>query len=83
MPATVSDQEYREVSQQDLAAMIDRAPGTLSRAVRRRYYCAEYPVFEWAKWHPAGNQIECYRVPVQVLKELLPEEEYAKYGVFN
>lgn len=83
MPVTVSDQKHREVSQQELAAMIDRAPGTLSRAVRRRYYCAGYPVFEWAKWHPAGNQIECYRVPIQVLRELLPEEEYARYGIFD
>ena len=83
MPTTVSDQKYREISQKELAAMLDRAPATVSRAVRRKYYCADYPVFEWAKWHPAGNQIECFRVPVQVLKELLPEEEFVRYGLFD
>jgi hypothetical protein len=83
MPTTVSDDDYREVSQKDLAAMVDRAPGTLSQAVRRTHYCAGYPVFDWVKWHPGGNQIECYRVPVHVLKELLPEEEYARYGIFD
>lgn len=63
--------------------MLDRTPGTLSTAVRRKYYCAEYPIFEWVKWHPGGKQIECYQVPVQVLKELLPEAEYTKYGIFD
>ena len=83
MPTTVSDDDYREVSQKQLAAMVDRAPGTLSQAVRRTHYCAGYPVFDWAKWHPGGNQIECYQVPVRVLRELLPEEEYARYGIFD
>jgi hypothetical protein len=83
MPATVSDHDYREVSQKELAAMIDRAAGSLSQAVRRKYYCAGYPVFDWAKWHPGGKQIECYQVPVQVLKEILPEEEYTRYGIFD
>lgn len=83
MPATVSDENYREVRQKDLADMIDRAPGTLSQAVRRKHYCAGYPVFNWAKWHPGGKQIECYQVPVQVLKELLPKEEYTSYGIFD
>lgn len=82
MPATVSD-DYRKVKQKDLAEMIDRTPGALSQAVRRTHFCAEYPVFEWAKWHPGGKQIMHYEVPVQVLKELLPEEEYARYGIFD
>jgi hypothetical protein len=83
MPVTVSDEDYRKVKQKDLAGMIDRTPGALSQAVRRTHFCAGYPVFEWAKWHPGGKQVMHYEVPVQVLKELLPKEEYARYGIFD
>lgn len=79
----VSDQDTRPVKQKDLAAMLDRTPTALSQAVRRTYYCADYPVFEWAKWHPGGKQIEAYEVPTQVLKELLPEQEWSKFGIFQ
>lgn len=80
---TVSDQDTRSVKQKDLAAMLDRTPTALSQAARSKYYCADYPVFEWVKWHPAGNQIEGYDVPIPVLKELLPEEEWTKFGIFQ
>lgn len=83
MPATVSESDFRKVPQKDLAKMIDRTPGALSQAVRRTHYCAGYPVFEWAKWHPGGKQIEHYEVPVQVLKEVLPDKEYSRFGIFK
>lgn len=82
MPA-VAEKDTRKVKQKDLAEMIDRTPTALSQAVRRTYFCAEYPVFEWAKWHPGGKQIMHYEVPVRVLKELLPKEEWTKYGIFD
>ena len=83
MPAIVPENDYRELSQKELADLIDRAPATLSQAVRRTHYCAGYPVFDWAKWHPAGNQVECYQVPIRVLKEKLPKEEYTEFGIFD
>jgi hypothetical protein len=80
---TVSEEHTRKVKQKDLAKMLDRSPGAVSQAVRRTHYCAGYPVFDWAKWHPNGKQIEHFEVPLQVLKELVPEEEYLKYGIFT
>ena len=82
MSATVTENS-RPVKQKDLADMLDRTPGALSQAVRRTHLCADYPVFEWAEWHPGGKQILHYKVPIQVLKEILPEEEYARYGIFD
>lgn len=82
MPA-VADQNTRKVKQKDLAAMLDRTPTALSQAVRRKYFCAGYPVFEWAVWHPGGKQIMHYEVPVQVLKEIAPKDEWISYGIFD
>lgn len=82
MPA-VSEKNTRKVKQKDLAAMLGRTPGALSQAVRRTHFCAGYPVFEWAKWHPGGKQIMHYEVPVQVLKEVAPRDEWTKYAIFD
>lgn len=82
MPA-VTDKDTREVSQQDLADMINRTPTAVSQATRRKYFCAGYPVFEWAEWHPAGKQIRHYNVPVQVLKEIVPDDELTKHAIFD
>ena len=82
MPDTVSE-NYCLVEHGDLAEMLDRTSAAVSQAVRRTHFCAGYPVFEWAEWHPNGKQVMHYKVPVPDLKVLLPEDEYAHYGIFD
>jgi hypothetical protein len=79
----IASKEYRVVDQKDLADMLDRSSAAISQSVRRTHFCAGYPLFEWAKWHPGGKQVMHYEVPVAVLKELLPEEEHTRFGIFK
>lgn len=80
---TVAEEDTRTVSGKELADMLNRAPGTISRGAKRKYFVQEkYPVFEWAEWHPAGNIVRQYHVPVQVLKEKLPQSEWSKHGIY-
>lgn len=80
MPA-VADKDTAKVNRETLAGLLNRDPSTLSRAAREKYFCNEYPVFEWAVWHPRGNHIRHYEVPKHVLRDLLPQSEYWKYGL--
>lgn len=83
MPAVSQEEDTRAVSRGDLADMLNRNPSTLSQAARDTYFCNDYPVFEWAVWHPRGNEIRHYDVPVRFLKERLPKEEWTRYGIFE
>ena len=82
MPA-VKEEPTRPVSGEDLADMLNRDPTTVSRAGRKKYFCNDFPVFKWAEMHPRGNQIRHFNVPVRVLKERLPKEEWTRYGIFE
>lgn len=81
MPATVADEQTRRVSLRDLAEMLNRTPAAVSQAAHRKHFCKGYPVFKWAEWHPAGNQIRFYMVPTYVLRDLVPPEEYDRWGL--
>ncbi|MCS3863462.1 hypothetical protein GGP86_003261 [Salinibacter ruber] len=83
MPAVVEEENTRRVKGKDLADMLNRSEGAVSSAARNKYFCNDYPVFEWAEMHPAGNQIRHYNVPVRFLRERLPDEEWERYGIFE
>jgi hypothetical protein len=80
MPA-VSDKETSKVSLRDLADLLDRDDSTVSRCARGKYFCAGYPVWEWAVWHPRGNVIRHYQVPKHILRDLVPQDEHVIYGL--
>lgn len=82
MPA-ITEKATKQVRLEDLADMLNRDSTSVSRAAHDKYFCAGYPVFKWAVWHPRGNQVRHYEVPVHDLKELLPPAEYSKYGIFE
>lgn len=83
MPIVAEEENTRRVKGKDLADMLNRTPGTLSSAATNKYFCNDYPVFEWAEMHPAGNQVRHYNVPVRFLKERLPKEEWERFGIFE
>jgi hypothetical protein len=85
MPAVVPDDSPRtvRVSQKELADMLGVSAASVSAASKNMYYCQGYDVWNWAVQHPAGNVIEGYEVPVQVMKEKLPKSEWTRYGIFD
>lgn len=62
----------RRLDRKELAEILGVVPHTISGAVHGEYLCRGYPVYEWAEWHPRGNQVRHYQVPVQILEEEAP-----------
>jgi hypothetical protein len=82
MPAVAEKENTRTVSGKELADILNCTQSTLSTAAHKKYFTRDYPVFEWAEMHPAGNIVRHYHVPVQVLKERLPKEEWSDFAIF-
>lgn len=81
MPAVAEKRETAKVDRVTLAELLNVAPGTISRCAHRDYFCRDFPIFEWAVWHPRGNQVRHYEVPKEILRDLLPPSEYQNYGL--
>jgi hypothetical protein len=81
MPAVAENEDTRKVTRMELAEMLNRSGDAISRAAHKKFFCNGWPIFEWAEWHPRGNQIRFYRVPVHVLRDLVPPSEYDRWGL--
>jgi hypothetical protein len=81
MPATKDDVETAKVKRQPLADLLGVTPSCISQAAHGKYFVRNFPVWEWAVWHPRGNTIRFYRVPKPLLRDLVPPEEHILYGL--
>ena len=81
MAAADQAEETAKVDRQTLADMLGVQPQTVSRASHGKYFVKDYPVFEWAVWHPRGGQVRHYRVPKSILRDLVPPSEHMIYGL--
>ena len=81
MPAVAEEEDTRKVTLRQLAEMLNREPASVSQAAHKKFFCNGHPVFDWAKWHPRGNKVMHYEVPVHVLRDLVPSFEHDKWGL--
>jgi hypothetical protein len=81
MPAVAEEKETAKINRPELAELLGVQPPTLSRAAQEKYFCRGYRVWEWAVWHPRGNQVRHYEVPKEILRDLVPPSEHIKYGL--
>jgi hypothetical protein len=81
MPATQDDVETAKVTRNALADILGVAGPTVSNAAHNKYFVRDFPVWEWAVWHPRGSTIRFYRVPKPILRDLVPPEEHILYGL--
>lgn len=78
---TTEEEVTRKVDVSTLADLLDVSKSAVSRAGHMKFFCQGFPVFEWAEWHPRGNKIRFYRVPRSVMLDLVPPEEYDRWGL--
>lgn len=81
MPSVAEEKDTAKVKRRDLAELLGVRPAVISRAAHEKYFCQGYPVFEWAVWHPRGNQVRHYEVPKEILRDLVPPSEHIIYGL--
>lgn len=81
MPLTDEEVETAKVKRMDLARLLGVSGAIISRAAHEKYYVQGRPVFDWAVWHPRGNQVRHYRVPKDILRDLVPPSEHIIYGL--
>lgn len=82
MPDTKKVDTVR-IKRRELADLLGVSGAAVSRAVHQKFYCGGFPIWEWAEWHPRGNQIEAYEVPKWAVKDLADQEEWPKYDIFD
>jgi hypothetical protein len=74
--ATMRDPSTVHLSREELAGVLGVKPNTLSSAAHGRYRCQGYHVSKWAVFHPRGNQVLRYEVPLSVIEEEAPESQH-------
>lgn len=67
-PEMHANSPTKQLDREELAEILDVAPHTVSGAAHGRFLCRGHPVHEWAEWHPRGNQVLHYEVPLKVIR---------------
>jgi len=68
-----------KLDRSELAEVLGVEPHTISGAAHGNYLCEGHPIHEWAVWHPRGNQVLYYQVPVGIIRDEMPRSDYAKF----
>lgn len=76
---------YVPLSGTELAGLLGVAPSRISLSVHRGWHVYDYPIFDWAVWHPSGHKVKRYEVPYKIVKEEMPdpEEDEELYGTLQ
>lgn len=65
----------QELDRNQLAEVLGVEPHTVSAAAHGQFFCRGYPLHEWAVWHPRGNEVQYYEVPICVIQTESSEEK--------